>query len=35
MPATVWKGYLSFGLVTFPVRLFAGARQVIYAQNHV
>jgi hypothetical protein len=20
MPATVWKGYLSFGLVSFPVR---------------
>jgi len=26
MPATVWKGYLSFGLVTFPVRLFTAAR---------
>jgi DNA end-binding protein Ku len=26
MPATVWKGYLSFGLVTFPIRLFAAAR---------
>jgi len=26
MPATVWKGYISFGLVTFPVRLFAAAR---------
>ena len=26
MPATVWKGYLSFGLVSFPVRLFATAR---------
>ena len=26
MPATVWKGYLSFGLVTFPVRLFSAAR---------
>ena len=26
MPATVWKGYLSFGLVSFPVRLFAAAR---------
>jgi DNA end-binding protein Ku len=24
--ATVWKGYLSFGLVSFPVRLFAAAR---------
>ena len=26
MPATVWKGYISFGLVSFPVRLFAAAR---------
>lgn len=26
MPATVWKGYLSFGLVTFPIRLYAAAR---------
>lgn len=26
MAATVWKGYLSFGLVTFPVRLFSAAR---------
>ncbi len=26
MPATVWKGYLNFGLVSFPVRLFAAAR---------
>jgi DNA end-binding protein Ku len=26
MPATVWKGYLTFGLVSFPVRLFSAAR---------
>ena len=26
MPAAVWKGYLSFGLVSFPIRLFAAAR---------
>lgn len=26
MPATVWKGYVSFGLVSFPVRLYAAAR---------
>src|SRR5271165_5362953 len=26
MPAPVWKGYLSFGLVSFPVRLFSAAR---------
>jgi DNA end-binding protein Ku len=26
MPAIVWKGNLSFGLVSFPVRLFSAAR---------
>src|SRR5580693_2793893 len=26
MAATVWKGYLSFGLVSFPVWLFSAAR---------
>ena len=26
MVATVWKGFLSFGLVSFPIRLFAAAR---------
>jgi DNA end-binding protein Ku len=26
MPATVWKGYISFGLISFPVRLFSAAR---------
>ncbi|MFL6415338.1 MAG: Ku protein [Bryobacteraceae bacterium] len=26
MPATVWKGYLGFGLVSFPIRLSAAAR---------
>jgi DNA end-binding protein Ku len=26
MAATVWKGYISFGLVSFPVRLLAAAR---------
>lgn len=26
MPATVWKGSISFGLVTFPVRLHTAAR---------
>lgn len=26
MAATVWKGYISFGLVSIPVRLFSGAR---------
>jgi DNA end-binding protein Ku len=27
MPATVWKGFISFGLVSFPVRLFSAARR--------
>jgi hypothetical protein len=26
MAAIVWKGFVSFGLVSFPVRLFAAAR---------
>ena len=26
MPSTVWKGFLSFGLVSFPVRVFSAAR---------
>ncbi len=26
MPAAVWKGFISFGLVSFPVRLFSAAR---------
>jgi len=26
MPAIVWKGFVSFGLVTFPVRLFSAGR---------
>src|ERR1700674_1349862 len=26
MPATVWKGFISFGLVSFPARLFSAAR---------
>lgn len=26
MPSIVWKGYVSFGLVSFPVRLFSAAR---------
>jgi len=27
MPSTVWKGFVSFGLVSFPVRLQAAARE--------
>src|SRR5277367_588638 len=26
MASTVWKGHLTFGLVSFPVRLFTAAR---------
>ena len=26
MAATVWKGYISFALVSIPVRLYTGAR---------
>ena len=26
MAASVWKGYLTFGLISMPVRLFSGAR---------
>ncbi len=26
MPSSVWKGHLTFGLVSFPVRLFSAAR---------
>src|ERR1035437_4250197 len=39
MPAIVWKGYVSFGLISFPVRLFSAARpesvhfHMDYAQN--
>ena len=36
MAATVWKGYISFGLITIPVRLFAAARteRVSFNQIH-
>jgi DNA end-binding protein Ku len=30
MPSSVWSGYLTFGLISMPVRLFSGARS-----NHV
>src|SRR5205085_675222 len=26
MPASVWTGYLAFGLISMPVRLYSGAR---------
>ena len=36
MAATVWKGFISFGLITIPVRLFAAARteRVSFNQIH-
>ena len=37
MASTVWKGYISFGLVSVPVRLFAAAREehVSFNQIHI
>ncbi len=36
MAATVWKGYITFGLITIPIRLFAAARteRVSFNQLH-
>src|ERR687885_461413 len=36
MAATVWKGYITFGLISIPVRLFAAARneRVSFHQLH-
>ncbi len=36
MAATVWKGYISFGLISIPVRLFTAARneRVSFHQIH-
>jgi len=36
MASTVWKGYITFGLITIPVRLFAAARtdRVSFNQLH-
>ena len=33
MAASVWKGHLTFGLVTFPVRLFSAARSETISFN--
>jgi DNA end-binding protein Ku len=35
MAATVWKGYITFGLVSIPVRLFAAARSERVAFHEV
>ena len=36
MASTVWKGYISFGLITIPIKLFAAARteRVSFNQIH-
>ena len=36
MATTVWKGHLTFGLISIPVRLFAAARgeRVSFNQLH-
>src|SRR5205085_10628929 len=36
MASTVWKGYITFGLISIPVRLFAAARSehVSFHQVH-
>jgi DNA end-binding protein Ku len=41
MPASVWTGYLTFGLISMPVRLFSGARgervsfHMLHREDHV
>jgi DNA end-binding protein Ku len=35
MPSSVWKGYISFGLVSVPVRLFAAARYAHVAFHEI
>jgi DNA end-binding protein Ku len=35
MASTVWKGYISFGLVSVPVRLFAAAREEHVSFNQI
>src|SRR5581483_4837534 len=35
MASSVWKGHLTFGLVSFPVRLFSAARPVTISFNQL
>jgi DNA end-binding protein Ku len=35
MPITVWKGHISFGLVSIPVRLYRAARKEAVRLHHV
>ncbi|MBV9267710.1 MAG: Ku protein, partial [Acidobacteriaceae bacterium] len=36
MASTIWKGYITFGLITIPIRLYAAARteRVSFNQIH-
>ena len=35
MASTVWKGHLTFGLVSFPVRLYSAARSESISFNQL
>ena len=35
MASTVWKGYISFGLISVPIRLFVAAREQHISFNQV
>ncbi|HVJ09103.1 MAG TPA: Ku protein [Acidisarcina sp.] len=35
MASTVWKGYITFGLISVPVRLFAAARETHISFNQI
>ena len=35
MASSVWKGHLTFGMVSFPVRLFSAARAVTVSFNQL
>src|ERR1041384_8636255 len=35
MASSVWKGHLTFGLVSFPVRLFGAARSETFSFNRL
>src|SRR2546423_501546 len=35
MASTVWKGYIAFGLISIPVRLFAAARDERVSFNQI
>jgi len=35
MASTVWKGYISFGLISVPIRLFVAAREQHIGFNQI